>query len=90
MRSSRQTELAEKHPAHVVCAWMGNSPDVAKDHYLQVLDSHFERAIETSLETSLKAAHPAAEWGGSEVTLAEGSNQENPDFTGDSTLYRAI
>src|SRR5690349_5940094 len=36
LRSTRQTELSEDFPAHVVCAWLGNSEDVAKDHYLQV------------------------------------------------------
>jgi integrase len=44
LRSSRQTELAETFPTHVVCAWLGNSEDIAKDHYLQVTDEHFERA----------------------------------------------
>ena len=44
LRSTRQTELAEQFPAHVVCAWMGNSEDVARDHYLQVTDAHFEAA----------------------------------------------
>src|SRR5690606_29543204 len=29
LRSSRQTELAERYPMHVVCAWMGNTQAVA-------------------------------------------------------------
>ena len=53
LRSTRQTELAEEFPSHVVCAWMGNSRDVAREHYLQVTDEHFERAAQN-------AAHPAA------------------------------
>jgi integrase len=44
LRSSRQTELEERFPTHVVCAWLGNSPDIAREHYLQVTDEHFERA----------------------------------------------
>ena len=44
LRSTRQTELAEQFPSHVVCAWIGNSEDVAREHYLQVTDEHFERA----------------------------------------------
>lgn len=44
LRSSRQTELAETYPMHVVCNWIGNSAAVARDHYLQVTDQHFERA----------------------------------------------
>jgi integrase len=44
LRSSRQTELTERWPAHVVCAWMGNSEVVARDHYLQITDEHFVEA----------------------------------------------
>ncbi len=47
-RSTRQTELAETFPMHVVTAWIGNSAAVAKKHYLQVTDEHFERAISQS------------------------------------------
>lgn len=46
LRSSRQTELAQDHPAHVVCSWLGNSPAVASAHYLQVTDSDFEKAAQ--------------------------------------------
>ena len=44
LRATRQTELEETFPSHVVCAWIGNSPRVARKHYLQVTDSHFDRA----------------------------------------------
>lgn len=44
LRSTRETELAECWPEHVVCAWIGNSKAVAREHYLQVTEEHFERA----------------------------------------------
>lgn len=44
LRSTRQTELEETFPTHVVCAWIGNSPQVARAHYLQITDDHFDRA----------------------------------------------
>ncbi len=44
LRASRQTELEESFPTHVVCRWMGNSPKVAQKHYLQVTDDHFTKA----------------------------------------------
>ena len=48
LRSTRQTELIDEgHPAHVVAKWMGNSEVVAKDHYYQVTDDHFTKAVET-------------------------------------------
>ncbi len=44
LRSTRETELAERWPVHVVCARLGNSQAVAARHYLQVTDEHFQRA----------------------------------------------
>ena len=44
LRSTRETELAESFPIHVVCAWIGNTQAVAQKHYLQVTDAHFEKA----------------------------------------------
>lgn len=42
LRASRQTELAATFPIHVVCAWLGNSPRIAMQHYLQVTDADYE------------------------------------------------
>ncbi len=44
LRASRQTELCETFPLHVVCAWIGNSQAIAAKHYLQVTDEHWSRA----------------------------------------------
>lgn len=44
LRSSRQTELEQRFPTHVVCAWMGNTQAIARKHYLQVTDDHFVEA----------------------------------------------
>ena len=44
MRSTRETELAEEFPMHVVTAWLGNSELVAAKHYLQTTDEHFRKA----------------------------------------------
>jgi hypothetical protein len=48
LRATRQTELCERWPEHVVCAWIGNSRPVARKHYLQVTDEHFEQATRQS------------------------------------------
>ena len=44
-RSSRQTELEQQHPTYVVCKWLGNTPNIARRHYLQVTDDHYDAAI---------------------------------------------
>ena len=52
LRASRETELAERFPIHVVCAWLGNTPDIARKHYLQITDEHFQRALEPAASNS--------------------------------------
>lgn len=46
LRSTRETELAERFPIHVVCEWIGNSQAVAAKHYLQVTADHYAQAAE--------------------------------------------
>src|SRR5262249_48777225 len=56
LRSTRQTELAERYPIHVVCAWLGNSRAVAQDHYLQVTDAHFAQAVGAGKDSAAQKA----------------------------------
>ena len=63
LRSSCQTDLTAKHPRHVACAWVGNTEDVAKRHYLQVTEADFDKATES-------AATSNAGTSGQEVTGA--------------------
>jgi integrase len=46
LRASRQTELTERYPIHVVCAWLGNTAAVAAEHYLQVTETHYKQAAQ--------------------------------------------
>jgi integrase len=43
LRASCETDLAGKEPLHNVTAWLGNTPKVAMKHYLQTIDSDFDR-----------------------------------------------
>ena len=45
-----------RYGEHVVCAWIGNSRAVARDHHLQLRDSDFERAAKTPTGVAQKAA----------------------------------
>lgn len=47
LRASCQTDLEAKFPTHVVCAWLGNSPQTAAKHYLQVRQADFDKAAST-------------------------------------------
>ena len=42
LRASRETELCERFPLHVVAAWLGNTPTIAQRHYLQTTEQHFQ------------------------------------------------
>ena len=76
LRSTRETELAEVYPAHVVCAWIGNSEAVAREHYLQVTDDHFaQAATENPTRFPTQPAHASG---------SKSPHDENPDET---TLY---
>ena len=44
LRASRETELAERFPLHVVAEWVGNSPKTALAHYTQVTEEHYRLA----------------------------------------------
>src|SRR5688572_21768853 len=54
LRATRQTELSEFFPAHVVCSWLGNSEDVAKGHYMQCTDAHYDVALQPMLTRAQK------------------------------------
>ena len=66
LRASRQTELAARFPIHVVCSWLGNSPRIAQDHYLQVTDTDFA-AGSTPVKPVQQAAQNPAQYA-SEMT----------------------
>jgi site-specific recombinase XerD len=60
MRSTRETELVnEGYPLHTVCTWLGNSPRVAFQNYLQVVKEHHQRAVAGECRTSPQSGDQA-------------------------------
>ena len=53
--ASRETELMQIEPAHVVHAWLGNSREVAEDHYLMVRDSDYERVTTEAVQNPVQS-----------------------------------
>jgi integrase len=51
LRASCETDLMATHPIHVTTAWLGNTPTIALKHYLQVLDTDFEKAAKSGAES---------------------------------------
>jgi len=60
LRSSCATELADKYPEHVLTKWLGNTPKIAKEHYLQVTDEHWRRAVTGEMKHGKNVAESTA------------------------------
>ena len=83
LRSTRETELADEFPMHVVCKWIGNSQPVAAKHYLQLTDEHFERAIggvqRDVSEAAQNAAQQSSETAGNDSQRSRPERQQTPE-----------
>ncbi len=86
LRATRQTELCERYPIHVVCEWIGNSRAVAQEHYLQVTDAHFAQAV----IASESAAQNAAQYGAVQGELVACGAQADGDLPDDSAPYDTL
>ena len=84
LRSTRETELAETYPMHVVCDWIGNSEAVAAKHYLQVTDAHFEAAC----GPPGKALHQALQFAAVSTRKAASDESQQTPITADSCGIR--
>ena len=94
LRASRETELCQDYPLHVASKWIGNTPTVAMGHYLQVIDSDWEKATTSTEKSTTKSdtlsvemTHFNTHCGGSE-TFA--SVQELIKILGDSSVLSTI
>ena len=76
LRSTRETELMEIYPSHVVVSWIGHSEKVARKHYLQTTDAHFEKAVQSDSGGAQgnRQGHTTCEM----VKTDEPIKQENP------------
>ena len=73
MRATRQTELEDRFPTHVVCAWLGNTQQVAERHYLSVTDDHFAAAAELLRPIEKAAQNPAQQGAAESGTKRQGT-----------------
>ena len=78
LRSTRETELTETFPLHVVTAWLGNSQLIAAKHYLQVTDSHFQEATQNPTQKGTEMS----ELDGKTVIRPICENEKGPEFPG--------
>lgn len=86
LRSTRETELTETFPLHVVTAWLGNSQLIAAKHYLQVTDSHFQEATQNPTQNGTEMG----ETDGKPVIRPLRENEKSPEFPGLSVSCRLL
>lgn len=90
LRATRQTELAETTPGHVVCAWLGNTPAVAKAHYLQVTDAHFATAARVEGKATHNPTQQPAATGGKGSQIGAPQNANRSVLPSDATPCEAV
>ncbi len=86
LRSTRETELAETYPLHVVTSWLGNSQLIAAKHYLQVTDDHFAKATQNPTQKGTEISEPD----GKPVIRPLRDNEKAPEFPGLSAACRLL
>jgi len=88
LRATRETELAESFPLHVVCVWIGNSPTIAAKHYPQATNEHFAAAlVEPQQPVKAEAAQNPAQQphaAGRTASHEEAGKPKNPAICGAS------
>ena len=86
LRSTRETELAETYPLHVVTSWLGNSQLIAAKHYLQVTDDHFQKATQNPTQSGTEMSESE----GKPVIRPLRENEKAPEFPGLSAACRLL
>ncbi len=80
LRSSAETDLAQRFPIHVVCQWLGNSRAIAQDHYLQVTERDFQRACTPVEKPAQIPAQNQPELNGSALNSLGAKTKKAPEF----------
>ncbi|MFM9959691.1 MAG: tyrosine-type recombinase/integrase [Planctomycetaceae bacterium] len=86
LRSTRETELAETYPLHVVTSWLGNSQLIAAKHYLQVTDDHFQKATQNPTQSGTEMSESE----GKPIIRPLRDNEKAPEFPGLSAACRFL
>jgi integrase len=79
LRSSRETELLEEFPVHVVAQWMGHDAKVSLKHYAQTTEDHFDRAAGGGAESGAPEAQKPAQQPAAGNRRERKSSPENED-----------
>jgi integrase len=91
LRATRETELAEVYPIHIVCKWIGHAAAIAQKHYLQVRDEDFDRAADpNSAPNSALRAQTAQNTAQHRTPTEQAPTAETPVFSSVSCVEPAF
>lgn len=93
LRSSRETELVETYPLHVVCDWIGNSKRVAMKHYLQTHEAHFEKATQSDVSDAGENLDPPGNHGekrGPQPDVKSDADSEGKSWTLEDEISKTL
>ena len=82
MRASRETELAERFPIHVVTAWLGNTPKIALRHYLMTTEADFAKAVAPAPGDVQPVLQNCMQQASASPRTQQHAKEENPDSSG--------
>ncbi len=86
LRTSRETELAELYPVHVVAGWLGHTPRIAIKHYLMTTAEHFEDAVrvddQKATQKATQQASAMPEMGCEEPQVETTAHEKTPVVQG--------
>lgn len=82
LRATRDTELKDRFPGHVVDAWLGHSPRVSQEHYLMVTDEHIKQAVQNPVQNVAESCGNDSQ----PLPLATTKPRENACFPGFSDV----
>jgi integrase len=91
LRKTRENELLERYPSHVVGEWMGHTRAIAEEFYRRVTDDHFESAVTpgTTHGTTLQSS-ANREKRSQRVPQKSEKSPENTRFSGDRRKRRMV
>ena len=96
LRSTRETILEQFYPRGTVCEWMGNTEDVAEDHYIQEMkEFRAKAASEFTTDTKVGRRHNpdskqgrVSQWVPQNTSEKGGDWREHSDYTGTAQTVR--
>jgi hypothetical protein len=90
MRASRSTEIYNEFGAFLESKWIGHSSKIAKEVYLQVRDSDFERAVGSGAVVQNFAPQQPAEFSPGQIPGQQASESTSTELPGKKKTLQIV